>query len=122
MKKEHITLRIDGRLFGRVKATANRQGLTVSNFVRSVLQEKLDKDLLHPKLPLTKEEFEQRITPIIAELMIAVYGLEEMVARGFLDPTVSKNTDNEFKNSYLKSVADRAREKTTELLEFCEGR
>jgi len=117
MKKEHITLRIDGRLFGRVKATANRHGMTVSNFVRGVLHEKVDRDLLNPQLPLTRNELVKKIRPVFEEMLISLLGLEELVIRGFMDPIVSKNATEDTKVGVLKSAGANSRQRAKEILD-----
>ena len=117
MNMVHITLRLGRELFERLKAAAGRREIAFSEYLRSVLEERMDMDQKDPKVPLRRSEFESKIQPVIRELMIAVYGLEEMVARGFLDPTVSKNADEKFKVKFLKTIGANSREKTNNLME-----
>jgi len=117
MAINQIAVRVSDVLMGRLKSASHRIGLTVSEFVRSVLEEKLNKDQLDPKIPLTRGEFEAKIRPILEELSIAIFGIEELVIRGFMDPIVSKNATEATKVGVLKSAGANSRKKTKTLLE-----
>ena len=117
MNANQITVRVSEVLIGRLQAAAHRLGMTVSKYVRDVLENKLNRDQLDPKLPLTRGEFEEKMRPVIEELLIAIFGIEELIVRGFMDPIVSKDATEDTKVGVLKSAGANSRKKTKKLLE-----
>jgi len=116
VNSNQINVRVGDLMMGRLRAAAHRLGMTVSKYVRGVLEEKLNRDQIDPKLPLSRGEFEAKIRPVLEELSIAIFGIEELVIRGFMDPIVSKNASEETKIGVLKSAGANSRQKTKELL------
>ncbi len=102
-----ITFRVPNDINGRLLHIARRSGKSVSEVLREMAIECIERYESAPKAALSRE--------LLDELLISVFGMEELVVRSY-DPAGGCSVDREDKREMLIRVDARARKKTDKLL------
>ena len=103
MSKGQTTIFLDESLKERLRAEAVSRNMSMSLLAKGLIGEGMD------RLEDGNGTFPR---PILEEILRAIFSIEEMVQRGFLDPKVTPNAD---KKKLLDEVDSVAMKKAKEL-------
>jgi hypothetical protein len=108
MSKRQTTVWLDRKTKERLRAEAVSRGGNMSQLAKLLIEEGLT------RLEDGNGTFPR---PILEEILVAIFSIEETVFRGFLDPKVTPNADKKTKKKLLDEVESVARKKMRELID-----
>ena len=107
MSSSQISVAVDQWLRDRLRISAARQNMTVSELVRVFIRDGLDRPN-EPQVVLSYETLE--------EIMIAIFDSEELIVRMYMEPSRPQKPDEKMRRKIVGAAEGRARKKVTELL------
>lgn len=107
MREKQVSVVLDRKTKTRLRTAAGKKEMTISQLTRELISEGLD--LMGGVNVAINGD-------VLEEILVTIYGVEEMVVRGFLDPTVSPKADDKTRLKILYSVDSNARNKAKKLL------